>query len=164
MAEGVGAAIYLKFGIEKFRFECNVEGFNSELFDLYDRNEEDDEYYYIYTIKGDFFLQNYQDFLVEFYDIINESTDALLIDKEAKKDMISFGDTYRREALPYIADRYDISTIVGSTPRPIPWIFYEERYGDAYFETYKTFKHFSRVLIKAMKNPLAKAVHFGELN
>jgi hypothetical protein len=173
MGRGIGAVVPLKFSIkcwdldnEKSRNYEIAKRFHKEFFNFFDREKMDNNY--VFTIKDDFLLANYCDFLLEFYQLIGEDLfecarispgdDLLKI-----KDMDSFDKAFDHNArggLPDICSSRGMVSVLGCECSG-SWLFYFGSY-KAYLEVYKTFIHFERILVKAMRNPLAKVVKFCE--
>ena len=167
MGTGICGAILLKFAAKSNLAEYSVDGF----LDNYNlvpkeknaRNE-------VYVIKEDVLLQNYSNFLTEFYDLIGvkgiqgpysedlaeEELKRLLSCKTRTEFDEVFDRDIRNTAVPCID--YGLSCL--GCDEHSSFIFYSGSY-KAYLEEYSTFMHMERMLAKAMVNPLRNAVKFG---
>lgn len=162
MGQGCCGIINLEFSLKATERSSYISrAFGDEFFSFYDFKEDRK----IFKIKEDLLLKNYQSFLTEFYDIIKDKPylyeehtfeeDALQI-----SDMNSFLSVYdkdNRSGCPYVPE----PGLVSSLGRC--WLFYSGTY-KAYVDSYITYIHFKRILIRVMKNPLAKLVEFCEFS
>jgi hypothetical protein len=134
-----------------------LEYFSPRFADYYNYDADGDTY----TIKHEVLLENYQSFLTEFYDCINES---YTIEKSQKIDSYEkfkefFDKNTRNMKALFLYDQWSTFSIVGGIC-PEYWLFYSGSY-KAFLEEYRTLTHFERILTKAMKNPLVHTVKFG---
>jgi hypothetical protein len=161
MGTGIAAAIPIVIAPYKseWRTEVDLDYFSPKLSEYYNYNKENHNY----TIKHKILLENYQSFLAEFYECIGEpcklqNPPKLATYKAFKK---YFDETARNMSVPFIYEQWRAFSIIGGICQEY-WLFYSGSY-KAFLEEYKTLTHFERVLVKAMKNPLAHAVKFGIL-
>lgn len=168
MGRRVGAIVQMEFSMDSYRYERDSKKYFSDgFFDFYDCEKKDQKHFF--KIKEDLLLENYGDFLLEFYQIIGEDLGRYeKIPPESEllklKDMSSFISAFDRHerngSCPILCDdRFVVSALYCDSK--LSWVFYFGSY-KAYLEEYSTFTHFERILVKAMKNPLAKAVKFCE--
>jgi len=115
----------------------------------------------IYTVKHEFLLGNYLPFLTEFYDCIEEDCDIadLPIAGSYEEFVAVFDRNARNAEIPCMGRDWSFFSMLGGICREY-WVFYRGSY-KAVLEVYTTLTHFERILARAMKNPLAKAVRFG---
>ncbi len=137
--------------------EMELQYFSPTFSDYYNYDAESRNY----TIKHEILIENYQSFLIEFYDLIGESCDIKeppeLTSYEAFQDF--FDNRKRNMKEPFLYERSSMFSMLGGTC-PEYWLFYSGSY-KALLEEYSTLAHFERILPKAMKNPLANTVKFG---
>jgi hypothetical protein len=160
----------LEFSIRSWDFDNdkNVDKrFHKEFFNFFNRKKTGNDY--VFTVKNDFLLANYKDFLCEFYQLIEEDLcERAKITMESEllkiKDMDSFRSAFEHYArnghIPDICSSRGMVSVLGCNCIESR-VFYFGSY-KAYLEEYTTFTHFERILVKAMKNPLAKIVKFCE--
>jgi hypothetical protein len=176
MGVGIGAVVPLKVSIKSWDFDNNMNNlkiryFHNDFFSFFNGEKRDNGYdgYYVFTIKSDFLLANYKDFLCEFYQLIGEdlfertkisSEDDILKLKEIDSFIAAFNQDARGDDIPYICSSLGMVSTLGCKCLE-SWLFYFGSY-KACLEVYTTFIHFERILVKAMKNPLAKIVKFCE--
>jgi len=164
MGRGIAAAIPVVFRPDG-HFGFDKKYFTAGFLDNYDVSENDGEKEYI--IKSDLLLDNYRQFLAEFYDLIdvdfrketdlapNAVPDASSLDEFMQK----FDDRKRNGRVPCI-DKHSIGFSTLGCDCDVYWLFYRGSY-KALLEEYTTLLHFEKILAKTMKNPLANAIKFG---
>jgi len=166
MGQGIGAAIPLILSPYQNEKTLGVPYFDADFIKSYERSELDTGHI-VYSIKRDVLLGNYNDFLVEFYDLIGEK---LEFETDFKPDVVPVVDTFedfleaferdRRNATVPVVGEGGLSFSMLGGSCDVYWRFYSGSW-KAYLETYCTLVHFERILAKAMSNPLGKLVKFG---
>lgn len=161
MGAGIAAVIPITIGPydSYWKSEIDKTYFSKGFFDNYDYNQENGSY----SIKKELLLNHYHEFLLEFYDYIDEQEEISDINKipcikTYDEFMHLFESDARNKAVPFLYHGPSLS-ILGGICREY-WMFYSGSY-KAYLETYCTLTHFERVLSKAMKSPLANSIKFG---
>jgi len=168
MGTGIMAAVPLLF--EPYKSYGRQEKIKSEYFTkgfFENFNIDENESGISYVIKKDILFNNYKQFLLEFYDLIEmdftnyTELDIDIIPKISNFDDFSeiFDKDKRNGLVPFIYYYYSTFQVLGCQCKKY-WLFYSGSY-KAYLEVYNTLLHFEKILSKAMKNPLANAVRFG---
>jgi hypothetical protein len=170
MGRGIAAVVPLTFSTTRSIFEP-MNGFEERYFapgfaDNFDitENEKSTDF----TIKPDVLIKNYKAFLAEFYGLIGEdfAREAEIRlddipDVSSLDEILQIFERYERNMrIPYVdGGPYSFDTL-GCYCKSY-WLFY---YGSnkVIIESYETFSHMEKILAKAMENPLAHAVKFGE--
>ena len=133
--------------------------FSKGFFDNYIYDQENE----CYSIKKELLLNHYHEFLLEFYDFIEEPDEIANINKipciKTYDEFIHlFESGARNMEVPFLYHGPSLSILGGICKEY--WMFYSGSY-KAYLETYCTLGHFEKVLSKAMKSPLAVSIKFG---
>jgi hypothetical protein len=164
MGTGIRAAIPLIITLQD-RYKIDERYFAKGFFSNYNAEETDGRKEYV--IKENVLLDNYQSFLIEFYDCIGEDfyeSTALAQGEIPVADNIddfkeAFSSKNRNSRVPCIYETPYMFSTLGCQCDDY-WVFYDGSY-KAYLEVYITLLHFEKVLAKAMNNPLANAIKFG---
>ena len=151
MGVGISGAIALVFKINGNINKDEHENFLT----AYDYDNESKTY----TIKGDFIVSTYKEFLSEFYDLIEENEEIHKIPQvESFADFeIFFERNNRNGEKPFL---YNSSFYCCEIHSNYYWLFYHGSY-KADLEDYSTLVHMERITAKAMNNPLANFVKYG---
>jgi len=171
MGTGIMAAVPLVFEPHKSygkQDKLEKRYFSKEFFSNFDFEETESGVNYF--IKKDLLLTNYKQFLLEFYDVIEEDfkyeTDIDPEEIPIANNFEEFENIFeamrRNRQVPFIDNgipRFSGFEVVGCECTKY-WLFYDGSY-KAYLEVYSTLLHFEKILVKAMNNPLANAVKFG---
>ena len=171
MGTGIMAAVPLVFEPHKSygRQEKLEEKYFSKGF-LSNFDVEETESGIKYVIQKDLLLNNYKQFLLEFYDVIEEDfkyktdidPDNIPVANKLEEFENIFEDQTRNRQVPFIdegSSRFSGFSVLGCACTKF-WLFYSGSY-KAYLEVYSTLIHCEKILAKAMSNPLANAVKFG---
>ena len=156
MGTGIAAAIPIVIKPREF---TGKEYFSNQFFTHFDKENEGG----IYTIKIDFLLEHYFQFLKEFYELIGETEKLermevpILITFEEFEKYFSFSNRNGKSIFIY---NQHIAFSFSGGQSSYYWHFYSGSY-KAIVEVYSTFLHFERILQKTMKNPLAQVLKFG---
>ena len=161
MGRGIGAAIPIVLK-QYNRYTLDKKDFTKDFFCNYERYEKDGEIYY--NINEDLLLNNYLQFLEEFYELIGENSELSYWNMLHKADnFFDFCKKYDHEnrngAAPFIYYGSIAFSILGCECERY-WLFYCGSY-KAYLETYETLFHIETILAKTMQNPLRNAIKFG---
>jgi len=171
MGTGIMAAVPLVF--EPYKSYGRQDKLEEEYFSkgfIENFDVEETESGTIYVVKKDLLLKNYKQFLLEFYDLIEEDfkyhTDMDCENIPVVNSFDEFENIFearnRNRQVPFIDEgspRFSGFSILGGACTKF-WLFYSGSY-KAYLEVYSTLVHFEKILAKAMDNPLANAVKFG---
>jgi hypothetical protein len=133
------------------------DNFQSGFFDNYNVNEESG----IYVIKSEMLINNYQAFLAEFYDCIGENNISNELPKAGTYEefLAIYNRVARNAEVPFLGEHWAMFSTLGCSCHEY-WVFYSGSY-KALLEEYSTLTHIERILVRAIKNPLACAVKFG---
>lgn len=159
MGAGIAAGIPIVLSPHDrlWRKDVKREYFSPRLLEFYNYDEENRCYF----INDQILLENYQSFFTEFNDCIGEHRELREFPKLATYE--EFREYFDEDAErgPFIfSGRMGFSIVGGICPEC--WVFYNGSH-KAFLEEYSTLTHFERVLVRAMKNPLANIVKFGIL-
>ena len=153
MGTGISAGIPIEL---KPQFGCEKKYFHSTFFNHYDKDDETG----FYHLKKDFLVENYVSFLDEFYELIGETEELsernIPIVSTFEEFENAFDRNSRNGRTPFISTYMDFL----GEDRSYCWNFYDGSY-KAFLEEWSTLLHCERILLKAMKNPLAAVVKFG---
>ncbi|MDR2733501.1 MAG: hypothetical protein LBC99_02515 [Spirochaetota bacterium] len=164
METGIMAAVPVIFTPYK-RHPIDENNFAHGFFDNFDIEEINAKKTYV--IKKDLLINNYRQFLSEFYGLIGEdffketqlTHDAIPNANSLDEFFGAFSGEKRNSRIPFV---YNVSSMFSAPGCRCEqyWLFYSGSH-KAHFEAYTTLLHFEKILAKAMKNPLGNAVKFG---
>jgi hypothetical protein len=159
MGTGIVAAIPIIIGPFKdvWHTAINPKNFSENLFDNYDFHEEEGLYY----IKTDLLINNYRDFLTEFYTCIGGEGSLENVPNAAsyRKFKTVFEHGKCEGEVPYLGTWSNPICCLGGKYEEY-WLFCNGSY-KANLEEHRTLLHFERLLAKATNNPLVNLVKFG---
>jgi hypothetical protein len=177
MGVGIMGAIPVSFCFTRSRYESEADRYKKEFsehaakdfFDFYneetreDRNGKEIPYY---VIKTEVLLPQFKDFFFEFNRLIgeekilencekfNEAYEKLIASNDLEQFMNHFDNDNAYDPIEFSY----FSALHVEHSRNL--LIYRGSY-KAFLEEYSTFNHMEKMLVAAMKNPLAKVVRFG---
>jgi hypothetical protein len=167
MGTGIVGFIPLNFSVEKDYNLSYKKYFCANYFDYYYENNSNNKNI-LFTINKDIFVNNYIDFLLEFYNAIGEDfykncdldkNSELLKINNFDNFILEFNKDKRNSFMPFIENDGRFISVLSAQIYSC-WLIYNGSF-KAYLEDYSTLFHMENLTSKLLKNPLGKIVKFG---